>query len=54
VSAMYTCTECGTEVPFDDIAYLGNEADDQCSPFMELTCLCKECYLNGDTDDEEG
>lgn len=52
MSAMYECTQCGKEVSFDNIAYLGNESDDECSPFVELTCLCNDCYAEGDQGDE--
>jgi hypothetical protein len=44
MGTIYQCTECGEDVPFDEVAYLGSEDDEVCSPFIQLTCLCVKCY----------
>jgi len=47
-SKEYKCDECGKEVDYEDVAYLGNEST-HCSPFEELECYCKDCYEKSNT-----
>ena len=43
VSEKFLCDKCKEEVDFEDVAYLGSGFE-ECSPFMELDCFCRECY----------
>ncbi len=38
----YKCQECKKLISFEEIGYLGSD-DDSCSPFTQLTCICKDC-----------
>lgn len=39
----YICDKCNTEMSIMELGYLGSD-DESCSPFTQLTCLCKKCY----------
>jgi hypothetical protein len=41
----YICEKCGKKVTVDDIGYLGprDRASEECHPFVDFVCTCKDC-----------
>lgn len=42
---LHTCTRCGAEVPFEDVAYMGpvDRESDWCDPCAPFETVCKDC-----------
>jgi hypothetical protein len=48
----YICDKCNTEMSIMELGYLGSD-DESCSPFTQLTCLCKKCYNDRESGTED-
>jgi hypothetical protein len=46
----FTCDKCGEEKTLEEIFYLGpkDAGSEECSPFMEMICICVECQEKED------
>lgn len=42
----FECSNCNTDFGVSMMGSLGSWKSDDCSPFMEFECLCKECLYS--------
>ena len=42
---IYRCDQCKNKFELDEDCFLGSlDGNDSCNPFMQLDCLCSDCY----------